>query len=72
MKGTKASTQPPSCIAVLLLSPYSSSLCRMSIDDMHEYIYKTTAELEADAGLTLEEHKAVQMARIPRHRGKLI
>lgn len=39
---------------------------------MHEYIYKTAAELAADAGLTLEEHKAAQAARQPRHRGKLI
>ncbi|KAL4439704.1 hypothetical protein ABPG75_002705 [Micractinium tetrahymenae] len=45
---------------------------RMSIDNMHEYIYKSPAELAAEAGVTLEEHRAAQAARIPRHRGKNI
>lgn len=44
----------------------------MSIDDMHDYIYKSPAELAAEAGVTLQEHRAAQAARIPRHRGKNI
>lgn len=34
---------------------------RMAIDDMHDYIYKTPAELAAESGLSLEEHRAVQV-----------
>lgn len=44
----------------------------MSVDDMHDYIYKTPAALAAEAGISLEEHRAVQAARIPRNRGKNI
>jgi hypothetical protein len=44
----------------------------MSVDDMHEYVYKTPAQLAAEAGLSLEEHRAAQAARLPRHRGKNI
>lgn len=39
---------------------------------MHEYVYKKPAQLAAEAGLTLEEHRALQAARVPRHRGKHI
>lgn len=42
------------------------------MDDMHEYVYKSPAELAAEAGISLAEHRAAQAARIPRHRGKNI
>lgn len=45
---------------------------KMSVDDMHEYVYKSPAELAAEAGISLAEHRAAQAARIPRHRGKNI
>lgn len=44
----------------------------MNIDDMHEYVYKKPEDLAAEAGLTLEEHRVQQAARIPRNRGKSI
>lgn len=45
---------------------------KMAIDDMHDYIYMTPADLAAESGLSLAEHRAVQAARIPRNRGKNI
>lgn len=53
-------------------SPSDYPSHRMSIDEMHEYIYKTAAELAAERGLTLEELKAQAAARVPRNRGKNI
>lgn len=44
----------------------------MSVDDMHEYVYKTPAQLAADAGMSLEALRAAQAARMPRNRGKNI
>lgn len=38
-----------------LLIDFNCSLpCRLAIDDMHDYIYKTPAQLAAEAGLTIE------------------
>lgn len=59
-------SMPP--ITTLSFPPH----CRLALDDMHEYIYKKPAELAAEAGLTLEEHRSRMMARIPRSRGKNI
>lgn len=47
-------------------------LPRLALDDMHEYLFKKPAELAAEAGLSLEAHREVMMARIPRSRGKNI
>ncbi|KAI3434388.1 hypothetical protein D9Q98_002466 [Chlorella vulgaris] len=44
----------------------------LSIDCIHEHVYKTPAQLAADAGLSLAEHRAVQAARTPLNRGKNI
>lgn len=37
-----------------LIDSNCSLPCRLAIDDMHDYIYKTPAQLAAEAGLTVE------------------
>ncbi|KAI7836781.1 hypothetical protein COHA_009361 [Chlorella ohadii] len=45
---------------------------KLAIDDMHDYIYKSPAQLAAEAGMSVEEYREQQGLRIPRNRGKNI